>query len=120
MLFQSFSKVVILTEFKINQNYIARNLCVNRNKPELHCNGKCHLRKQLAKDDAEQNAPLSKIKFEKFEVALFFEKNQIKHFVFFESFDRPEFYIFDEGFVSSFNSEIFHPPNNTRPKYLLS
>lgn len=33
--------------YEINKEYIANNLCENRNKPEMHCNGKCHLRKQI-------------------------------------------------------------------------
>ncbi|MCW3124857.1 MAG: hypothetical protein JWO03_515 [Bacteroidetes bacterium] len=32
---------------------IADRLCVNKSKPELHCNGKCFLSKQLKK--AEEN-----------------------------------------------------------------
>lgn len=28
---------------------ITQKLCVNKNKPQLHCNGKCYLSKQLKK-----------------------------------------------------------------------
>ena len=42
-------------DYAINKEYIAKNLCENRNKPKLNCNGKCHLMKQLKKADA--NAP---------------------------------------------------------------
>lgn len=33
--------------FEANQNYIAKELCINRDKPEMHCNGKCYLMKKL-------------------------------------------------------------------------
>ena len=40
-------------DYAINKEYIAKNLCENRNKPKLNCNGKCHLMKQLKKAGAE-------------------------------------------------------------------
>ena len=44
-----------MLEYKINQDYIARNLCVNRDKPGMHCNGKCQLRKNLERDEQQQS-----------------------------------------------------------------
>jgi hypothetical protein len=39
----------IYLQFELNKAYIAANLCENRNKPTIHCGGKCHLKKQLSK-----------------------------------------------------------------------
>jgi hypothetical protein len=45
----------IVAGWWLNQDYIARVLCINRAKPQLKCNGKCHLRKQLkAVEEAER------------------------------------------------------------------
>lgn len=33
--------------FMVNRSYIAQELCINRDKPELTCNGKCFLSFQL-------------------------------------------------------------------------
>ncbi|MEY3956556.1 MAG: hypothetical protein RLZ73_1011 [Bacteroidota bacterium] len=33
--------------YRINRDYIAENLCVNRDKPMLNCNGQCYLAKKL-------------------------------------------------------------------------
>ena len=33
--------------FMVNRSYIAQELCINRDKPELTCNGKCFLNFQL-------------------------------------------------------------------------
>lgn len=41
--------VLPVLEYVLNYNYIAAELCENRAKPEMKCNGKCHLMKQLAK-----------------------------------------------------------------------
>lgn len=41
--------IFILIDFKVNQNYISKELCENRETPELECNGKCYLMKKLEK-----------------------------------------------------------------------
>lgn len=59
LLMQTFSKDLIILNFRFNQKFIASYLCVNRDKPQLHCNGHCFLKKQLEKDhqrDATQNS----------------------------------------------------------------
>jgi hypothetical protein len=58
MLMQTFSKTIIFTSFKINQDYIAQNLCENRAAPEKKCCGKCQLHKQMQKDEQKQDSRL--------------------------------------------------------------
>jgi hypothetical protein len=41
--------VLPLVEYSINYEYVSKVLCVNKAKPAMHCNGKCHLMKELAK-----------------------------------------------------------------------
>ncbi len=36
-------------EYLINKDYIAKNLCVNKDQPKSCCKGKCHMVKQLQK-----------------------------------------------------------------------
>lgn len=33
--------------FELNQKYIAENLCVNKSRPWMHCNGQCYLMKKF-------------------------------------------------------------------------
>jgi len=54
----SFSKVVVVVDFYANQDYIAKNLCENRDKPMMHCCGRCQLRKRLNREtDHDKNNP---------------------------------------------------------------
>lgn len=39
---------LLYLDFEIRRDYIIANLCVNRSKPQLKCNGKCYLAKRLA------------------------------------------------------------------------
>ncbi|WP_396195675.1 hypothetical protein [Flavobacterium sp.] len=48
-------------DYVVNYDYIAKVLCENKAKPELKCNGKCQLMKELAKA-AEEEKPISPTK----------------------------------------------------------
>ncbi|AMA49650.1 hypothetical protein B0A78_05150 [Flavobacterium columnare NBRC 100251 = ATCC 23463] len=50
--------VMPVIDYVVNYNYIAEVLCVNKDKPTLECNGKCHLMKELAKvSETEKPTP---------------------------------------------------------------
>lgn len=52
------SGLFVVAGFEMNKSYIASTLCINKDKPQLHCNGKCYLMKKLkqAQDKEEQEA----------------------------------------------------------------
>ena len=41
--------------YHANKDYIARVLCENRDKPDLHCDGKCYLAKKLKAQQDRQD-----------------------------------------------------------------
>lgn len=51
---QGSGRLFILINFKIHQAYIARYLCENRNNPKAKCDGMCHLKKELKKDEEQK------------------------------------------------------------------
>ena len=62
--FPFLTKGWIWLDFKINQDFIAKTLCINKDKPETKCNGKCHLKKQLKKEEAKEPTQLPSTKRE--------------------------------------------------------
>ncbi|TKD66287.1 hypothetical protein FBT53_05270 [Flavobacterium sp. ASW18X] len=40
--------------FQLNVDYIIENYCINKERPELACNGKCYLMQQLAAADDQK------------------------------------------------------------------
>jgi hypothetical protein len=46
---------VVYLDFELRKDFIIKNLCENRFKPQLNCNGQCYLAKKLTKV-AEDNA----------------------------------------------------------------
>lgn len=49
--------------YVLNQDFITENFCINKDKPELKCKGKCHMKDMLAQT-AEQESEDSKILLE--------------------------------------------------------
>jgi hypothetical protein len=50
------SQLFVYAGFELNQDYIVSSLCVNRDKPQLHCNGKCYLLRKLKQaEEKEKN-----------------------------------------------------------------
>lgn len=59
LLLQTFSKGLVWMEFMVNRSYIAKELCVNRAKPQMNCNGQCYLMQQMEQEkqqDQQGNA----------------------------------------------------------------
>ena len=73
-LFLLVKPILPVVEYVVNYEYISKVLCVNKAKPMMHCNGKCHLVKELAKA-SENEKPISdkKILVHEFEI-LFFQE----------------------------------------------
>lgn len=46
---------IIYLEYEFNKEYIIKNYCVNKNRPQLHCDGKCYLAKKLKAAEERDN-----------------------------------------------------------------
>jgi hypothetical protein len=100
----------IFAYFVLNNEYVAKVLCENKNRPQLHCNGQCYLAKKLkaAEQQERQNiANLLKVK----EIKLFCFSADLPSFpCFFFHKDDKKIAFYSEYFSSPSLSGIFHPP----------
>lgn len=106
--FECFSQLGILAYYQLNRDYIARVLCVNRDKPMMHCNGHCYLKKQLKENRQRENQGAADIGA-KSELPLFCSTEQ--HFSFLLS--APSVTCFPHYLLKVYSSPvapIFHPP----------
>jgi hypothetical protein len=46
---------VICANYQLNKELITAYFCVNKDKPEMHCDGKCFLSKQLEKEKSQKD-----------------------------------------------------------------
>ncbi len=70
-----FTDLAILISFKINQDYIAEFLCIEKDIPESTCQGCCQLKKKLdEQEEKKQEVPESSNR--KSEIQFFSTKNE--------------------------------------------
>ena len=50
----TFQSAFIQISYDLNKGFIAQELCVNKDKPSLKCEGKCYLNKQLQKTQQKE------------------------------------------------------------------
>ena len=100
--------------FKINQDKIAKTLCVKKEIKNNSCQGKCHLKKQLDKaDEEEQKQAPTNIK----------EKVEVLYCQTQRPFDFLKATLFNENkalgnydcdfYSTSFITDIFRPPKTS-------
>ncbi len=104
---------VVYLDFELKKDYIIKNLCENRFKPQLKCNGACILAKklhELAEDNAtketqKQGQSIKKVLEEVFENTPLFSL-ELSHF----NISKKSIYFYQLAHYQSFSFSFFHPP----------
>jgi len=104
----SFSRLFIHVDFLVNQDYIAENLCENKDKPIMQCNGSCQLQMELEKDD-ERKETSAKHQVEIIPTLVAQEVFEFQNTAPICLLEKPHFYTLQSNTVG-FVSPIFHPP----------
>ncbi|KAA9325689.1 hypothetical protein [Adhaeribacter soli] len=109
ILVQPLSKMLLVLHYQVNRGYIAAVLCENKAKPQLHCEGKCQLKKEL-KAAATHEAKLPQLLKAQHEILYF---HQLPFFPVFQrifvSFQIPVRTYKAVAYASP-DFSIFHPP----------
>jgi len=105
---QTFSLFVIQADYFLNKDYVTKAYCVNKDKPAMHCNGKCYLARQL-KEQEKQDQQAPNPKKEKFEIQPFFLPEQ---FIFekIQFSTKVKYHYTEELIRLAFLRSVFHPP----------
>jgi hypothetical protein len=103
---------ILFLDYEIRKDFIIQNYCVNKDRPELHCDGKCYLAKRIEatqrEDEKQANDQfLSKI----FTVETHFVKEVIisRDSRIDELSNVANFAYFERPFVE-IHPVVFHPP----------
>lgn len=99
--------VVLQYEYTFNNKDFTAKYCINKDKPELKCNGKCHLAK-IAKETQKENSEKQSF----FDIEITFFQNIEKDFIFFNPYlSLKKIYWNYLNFYSLTTfSEFDHPP----------
>lgn len=103
--------ILPVLNYYVDYDYIIAELCENKDKPVLQCNGKCHLAKELKKAndgiDQEQTAPPLNMK--EYPVAPFFAQTILPQKTLFITYNK----IINSQlnlFIDTYYCSIFQPP----------
>jgi hypothetical protein len=104
----------VYLDFELHKTYIINHLCENRFKPQLHCDGKCYLAKQLqivaqehARSETEKQAETIKKSMSDVFDETFFPVKPI--FAITKAIPSQTPYL--EHSLSDFCILLFHPPS---------
>jgi len=104
----------VVTDFVINQDYIAKVLCINKERPKLNCDGKCYLAQKLKNTPDQNNNQLPEsFKNLKLEILHFYSEvnafnlNSTKH-----TSQKTENYFRNKLFPIDYTFKVFHPPQS--------
>jgi hypothetical protein len=105
------SRFFVFAGFELNHKYIAENLCINKSKPWLHCNGKCYFMKKIHQAEENEKKQEAQNNLNRLELSFFQEPQKV---VFIEPviLDRAisAFPPYAYQYSSSYLAAIFKPP----------
>lgn len=107
---QNFGNLYSIIRFTINQEKIAKTLCVKRNEPKSCCKGKCQLEKELIQNQAGDNNQNSNTqKIEKLELSPFISADYSDFSVLPLSHEKSSSNLIHFK-IQDYESFLFHPP----------
>ena len=108
ILFNSTRMSLTYAYYKLDPVGFIEALCVNKDKPELQCNGKCYLTKVLKSQDKDQDIPENVVDFKELllytitlEKIIFKPKNDLK---------KQNTSIYKNLYSYNSINDCFHPP----------
>jgi hypothetical protein len=95
-------------DYAIRKSYIIEKLCVNKDKPEMACNGKCHLKEQVQKNESsERDLPFPVPQLQR----------ELQDFLVYTNMDDAELPVnllkeplYYNYYAFHFAESVFHPP----------
>ncbi len=102
---------LLYVDYQLRKDYIVNNLCENRLRPQMHCDGKCYLAKKIAatehRDVTEKGIAFARLLFE----LPYYEAIQAKiHFDFIPELHQAIVPPYLVGYFSEYTSSHFQPP----------
>lgn len=101
------SNTIVWMAYELDKEYITEAYCVNKEKPQLKCNGQCHLAKQLTNVDPVQSEQPAQINYIP-QIQLFYQ--EIEQPIVEQEFNS----LASENFSLFYSfqpfSKVYHPP----------
>ena len=108
LMMTNFSRMFVFSAFEVNQKYIATKLCINRDKPEMHCNGKCYLANKIKQVEEKEKKEAQDGQKKGFQDTCIL-KQTTEQFAY--GFELKTVYVLEKALLlPTRSSEVLHPP----------
>lgn len=105
-----FSRLGLFVCYQLNKEYIAKVLCINRDKPQMRCQGRCYLAKKIkAQEEQERKAAANSMKAAQ-ELVLFCGELSSFHYLPQFTASQPKLSWYLPSHPDSHPSDVFLPP----------
>jgi len=115
ILIMLFRPLLPILDYVINYDYIVNEVCINRDRPELKCNGKCYLMQSLAEQAEREQDEKKGALHDRYELMLLFHEPifQVYSFKLMEGKTRLSVPIsYKNSYCFLFSEKHFRPPIN--------
>lgn len=106
----SFKDLITYAHFAFNRNFIVEFLCVNLDRPEMNCKGKCYLKKSIKKNREKENNVPNSNKDKKQNLIIFstdlFKFHKVYKLVAKKNYCSTDINVYGSSYVN----DVFHPP----------
>jgi hypothetical protein len=111
LLASSFQRYMVYAGFELNHDYIAKNLCINRNRPWMHCNGHCYFMRKLKEAQDNEKKQAAQDNLNRLEVSFFQQPVSFTFLSF--NIEEPIIVHFDTYnclYTNQYITTLFQPP----------
>jgi len=110
MMISSVGKLCIIISFKINQDYIAKTQCEQRNIKNNKCRGCCQLKKEIAESDKQEQKQMPRGTNEKSSISIDYFCRELSNLEYLFNEQKLNFNIYSAFLPETFTGPVFRPP----------
>ena len=104
----SFNRLFYFAGYEMNKDYISNVLCININKPELNCKGKCFLTKKIAEAEKKQQNQERKAQKDISQQVMLLSSFKMS---FLKELNAKNIITYKNNYKFKNNTTLFHPPS---------
>lgn len=107
LLTSSISKLAVFTDYLFNQEKITAAFCENKDKPKLKCEGKCHLSKEISKQEKQEGSSKSLKEINEFPLFKDVRSFQLNNL---NPVNYNPFWLYNSNQAEGYYNTLFKPP----------
>lgn len=106
-----FSRDFAVLSFEMNQKMIAEKLCINKDKPWMHCNGRCYLMNKVRQAEENEKKQANKDFRSAMQMVWYIQPSNIQGNLAIKKELSPRLKsLYHYTYSNQYNSSIFRPP----------